>query len=217
MILYDGNMIVLDVIVFYCVGRLYRHRAIDYAEWILTCGFATFYTSWSNTLQWTKHSITLFEMHCRWPWQLWVFLFTLIPLFVLLFLLHVKYAMKEKTVVKRLVELGLSYVFFIIPYASQPSFHLHHWYLGWFAGMHGNIDIWWSRAFMAWCWGAYMNGIAVYGRDPILGCAMSFYQSTNQDCSYMSCYVPHESDVNATMTASYQPMVQPDWRNCTAS
>ena len=62
--------------------------------------------------------------------------------------------------------------------------HLHHWYYAWILGMHANLNVWWSRLTMAFFWGIYINGIAIFGRDPIMTCAITLYQSQNQLCPY---------------------------------
>ena len=36
---------------------------------------------------------------------------------------------------------------------------------------------WWSRATQAWFIGGYLNGIAVYGRDPVLACADVYFRA----------------------------------------
>jgi hypothetical protein len=52
--------------------------------------------------------------------------------------------------------------------------------------MHANLHVWWSRLTMSLLWGIYINGIAVFGRDPILTCAVSLYQSqSRQECPYV--------------------------------
>lgn len=63
------------------------------------------------------------------------------------------------------------------------------------------------------CWGLYIEGVAVYGRDPTLTCAYSYFLSTEGSCPYMRCYYQPTGD-NTTETHVYQPMETPDWRNC---
>jgi hypothetical protein len=58
--------------------------------------------------------------------------------------------------------------------------------VGWLFGMHANIDVWWSRATMAYFFGMYVNGIAVYGRDPLLTCEYAFFVSKDQGCQETS-------------------------------
>jgi hypothetical protein len=55
-------------------------------------------------------------------------------------------------------------------------------FVGWLFGMHANFDVWWSRATMAYFFGMYVNGIAVYGRDPLLTCEYAYFVSKDQGC-----------------------------------
>lgn len=150
MILYDGNYIILDIMVFYVVGRLFRQRGVDHLGWILTSWLAAFYTSWTTTFQFLRYSVSLYEMHCKWPWKLWIFCLVLIPLVVVVITKHVQYAVDRRELVMKLTEISLTILFCLVPVASDPNFHFHHWYAGWMLGMHANFDTWWSRATMAW-------------------------------------------------------------------
>eukprot|EP00532_Pseudo-nitzschia_australis_P015939 CAMPEP_0168255924 /NCGR_PEP_ID=MMETSP0141_2-20121125/5529_1 /TAXON_ID=44445 /ORGANISM="Pseudo-nitzschia australis, Strain 10249 10 AB" /LENGTH=96 /DNA_ID=CAMNT_0008192487 /DNA_START=194 /DNA_END=481 /DNA_ORIENTATION=+ len=66
----------------------------------------------------------------------------------------------------------------------------------------------WSRLAMAWCWGMYVNGIAVYGRDPVLTCEYAYFLTIDNRCPYISCYLEGLADVNNT---SVKEMVPVDW------
>jgi hypothetical protein len=110
-------------------------------------------------------------MHCKWPWQLWIFTILVIPLLASVAYLHFQYAWRKRLVVQKCVEVIFCNTFLLFPLVTSSYFHLHHWFAGFLVGMHLNYDVWWSRAAMAWCWGCYINGIAVYGRDPVLTCA----------------------------------------------
>jgi hypothetical protein len=87
-------------------------------------------------------------------------------------------------------------------------------------GMHANLENWWSQMVQAFLWGQYLNGIAVWGRDPILTCAYGYFVSTNIHCAYMQCFYDQhddDDDTSGTNTTGYKPFVEADWRNCSAS
>jgi len=151
-------------------------------------------------------------MHCWWPWELWIFGVAVVFLGTLLVLLHIHQLWKQDRLVVKIVEIVVSLGLFVFPQCTNPSFHFHHWFAGWLLGMHANLDTWWSRATMAWCWGQYINGIAVYGRDPTLTCAYGYFVGVDQGCSFLDCYVQSNPETNVT---EYRPLLQPDWRNCT--
>jgi len=107
-------------------------------------------------------------------------------------------------------------VIFVVPFVGNQFFHLHHWYYSWIVGMHCNLYsswtglnnnrddtdnninnnnnsrpvssncCWWSRLCMSIFWGIYINGIGIFGRDPTMTCAVTLYQSQNQQCPYIT-------------------------------
>lgn len=108
----------------------------------------------------------------------------------------------------RLVEfvLGLS---LFVPFIFHGNFHVHHWYSFWLLGMHCNREEWWSSLVLYLSWGQYINGIAVYGRDPII---------SNQVCKlfFHRALIPfgnetHLGDIFAEMKVQENV---PNWRTC---
>ena len=73
----------------------------------------------------------------------------------------------------------------------------------WLIGMHANRDCWWSTAAGAFLWGGYLNGVAAWGRDDVLGCERSLYAAVDQGCPFVSTRRVAAADVSA-----------PDWRTC---
>jgi len=70
---------------------------------------------------------------------------------------------------------------------------------------------------MMYAWGMYVNGIAVYGRGPLLPCAYAFYLSIDNRCYFMNCYFETDDDTSSNGNYSnYKPLISPDWRNCSA-
>lgn len=56
---------------------------------------------------------------------------------------------------------------------------------------------------MAWCWGMYVNGIAVYGRDPLLTCDYALFLVHDQHC-------PIDIDIGgATATVTTMTITNP--------
>ena len=162
---------------------------------------------------------SLYPFIIAWPWQLWIFVAILVPLIGTVVLLHVIRAYQTRILVQKVIELGLCFFFFMAPLMPSPYFHLHHWYAGWFLGMHCNFDESWSRLVMAWCWGMYINGIAVYGRDPVLTCEYAFFLTVDQHCPYVKCYLEamaQQHNVTANISHPVQEMIKPNWRNCSA-
>lgn len=214
---YESTLVVCDMMVFFVVGRMYKQRGVDHLAWVGGALLCNIYSSYSSLAPFLQHSVSLYEMHCTWPWTLWAFLAIVIPVVVSAVYLHVIYAVRMRLVWMKLIELSLCIIFFMLPYATSPYFHIHHWYAGWLVGMHFNFDVWWSRLAMAWCFGAYVNGIAVWGRDPVLTCDYSMHLSLSQRCPYLKCYIDGINNHNDTNHTHVEPMITPDWRNCSAT
>mmetsp|Transcript_20315 Transcript_20315/g.49814 ORF Transcript_20315/g.49814 Transcript_20315/m.49814 type:complete len:288 (-) Transcript_20315:386-1249(-) len=225
---FEGNYIVSDCIIFFMVGRLWKQqrRGVDHLAWILMALLCNVYFECQHFFSWLRHSATLYEMHCIWPWQLWAFTGTILPLIGGVVFLHIQKAWRDGILVIKLFEIAFFALFYLGPTISSPYFHFHHWFAGWILGMHCNYDVWWSRAAMAWCWGMYINGIAVYGRDPILTCEYAYFVATDNRCPFVdkatrSLYnhdtfgyslFLEESSFN--MLTKMDPPA--DWRNCSA-
>ena len=220
---YQSVDIVHDTVLFFVIGRLYQLPGMDHAEFTLVVLLCQVYFGTLEQMSFLKHSVTLYDMHCRWPWTLWLFVLFMVPLVLTLILKHVHYAVQHQQFGQKLLEVTLSVVFFLGPYLPSKYLHLHHWLAGWLIGMHCNIaDRWWSRVALAWGWGVYINGIAIYGRDPVLTCGASYYWSNNLHCPYLDCYqqglleAAQRNHTNDPHTPPVKPMIPPNWRNCSA-
>jgi len=212
---FDGDNIVRDCVVFFVVGRMWRQCGVDHMAFVGTALLANVYFESQNYMGFLQHSLTLYEMNCTWPWELWVFVSVLIPAVAVMVAAHVVRAYRTRVLVMKLIELALCVLFFMAPMMSSNYFHLHHWYGGWLLGMHANFDTWWSRFAMAWCFGMYVNGIAVYGRDPVLTCEYAYFLTMDLRCPYVSCYLEAlQHPENATDVVEMIPV---DWRNCSST
>lgn len=210
MVLFDGNHIVLDMVVFFVVGRLYETPSIDSFSWMVpSIGAAITLSLLASNSDSLHHSLTAYEMHCTWTWQFWaVLIFGALPTIVGLVVAHLVYAARRQSVLQKLLELALGFSIFLMPYASNSFFHLHHWYYAWTLGMHANANNWWSRLTMCMMWGIYLNGIAMFGRDPVMTCAVTLYQSQNQQCPFL---IDQSITLEALAETSAASL---DWRNC---
>jgi len=213
--LLDFTTVLFDMLFFFVVGRMYDSR-VDIDKlflWGMFIALGCIYPSIANDFAFLRHSLSMYDMMCNWPMILFAYVVTLLVLAVLLVggLLRSHY--RRMVMISRCIESVMLACIFILPVASNSNFHLHHWFGMWFVGMQANAPEWWSRAFQAYCLGSYINGIAVYGRDPILGCNLAFYRSTNANCPYMSCY----EEAGGNGTHHYKSFVYPDWCTCNAT
>jgi hypothetical protein len=223
MITYELSLIVQDTVLFFVVGRLYLLPSVDHLAWIGVAFAANIYSSYITSFSFLQYSATLYEMHCTWPLELWMFTCVAVPIVVAVVILHVLHVIRTGVLLMKLIEIIATFFLLMGPLLTSPYFHLHHWFAGFFFGMHFNFDVWWSRAVMAWCWGCYINGIAVYGRDPVLTCGYAYFLTVSQHCPYVTCYLQalahptYHNDTHNHTVVDVAPMVTPDWRNCSAN
>jgi hypothetical protein len=139
---YEADLIVRDCFVFFVVGRLWEKPGIDHLAWMGTALLANVYFESQNFLWFLQHSVTLFEMHCLWPWELWAFALVLVVSAAALVAAHALKAWRDRHLLAKLTELGLCVLLFMAPMVTSDYFHLHHWYAGWLMGMQFNYDVW---------------------------------------------------------------------------
>ena len=208
---YEVNLIFTDILVFFLVGRMFRTVGVDNVEWMGTVVVSNVYSSYITDFTMFQHSATLYEMHCRWPWQLWAFVGCVAPLIVWIVVYHVRLAARTGVLVQKCVEMICINLFLLVPFLGSGYLHIHHWFAGMLIGMHFNFDTRASRIAMAWCWGSYINGIAVYGRDPVLTCGYALFMAKTQRCPFVLCYL---DGIHNETKPEIQEMKHADWRNC---
>jgi len=184
-LIYEGDSILRDLAVFFVVGRMYQRTGVDTLEWMFWGLLANLYFESQASIRWMQHSATPYEMHCLWPWQLWAFAIIVVIGGAILLFAHAITAHIQGRLWISLGETLVCLVVFVGPVIASPYAHFHHWFAGFLFGMHANHhQKWWSRATMAYCWGMYVNGIAVYGRDPLLTCDYARFLAEDQNCPF---------------------------------
>lgn len=202
--------------VYFVIGRLFRQKGVDrlipcIIPMMVGCIFPSLINEWKIF----QYSFSMFEIMCRWPAQLFIAIAVGLILVVSLVYLHIRTFYIQGVLLSRFLELIIIMSIIVCPNARDPNFHIHHWFAAWLIGMLANSNESWSLATLCFAWGYYINGIAVYGRDPILGCAYSFYTSTNANCKYMQCFVDKvATNLTGNTTTVYYRFIPPDWRTC---
>ena len=237
--LYDLQYVLLDATVFFFVGRLFLRRGFDaIVPFILPLLLGILVPSiLAKTL--FKYSLSTYDIMCRWSFEVFLITGVLLMFGCFSLLAHIRFCYCNGILACKLIELGGCILLFLVPLAGHNNFHPHHWYISWLFGMHANQSPWWSQVTLAFMWGYYINGIAAYGRDPLLGCLESYYQSVKGSCNYMDCqfklddfwYGPFDdyliinddaifnTTVNVpqgTYGTEYLSFKSHDWRNCDA-
>ncbi|KAL3807715.1 hypothetical protein ACHAXA_005728 [Cyclostephanos tholiformis] len=217
---YDFHVVLLDLLFFFVVGRLHDAscRGIDcILPWGVFIALGAVYPSISNDFEFLRHSVSMYDINCGWPAILFVYAFFLLVLSFTFAVALARSHHRRMVLRSRIVEVIALFCLFILPYATLAgdSLHLHHWFVMWWLGMQSNSPEFWARSFQAYAIGSYINGIAVYGRDPILECKHAFYVSTSQHCAFMQCYESkHETE--GDNKTEYKEFITADWRLCNA-
>jgi len=215
-VLYDFQSVVTDLFFFFFTSRLYNKPGVDRVfPNLLPMAAGCVIPSLTTNITWMQHSFSMFDIMCGWPWQLFAFSILALAGVVAIIHHHIVIFRKFGVLGSRLAENISVISIFILPYITNPNFHFHHWYACWLFGMCANAPTILSQIVMSYMWGCYINGIAVYGRDPILSCSHAFYTSTNLQCSFMSSY-SNQTDDDQASTPQYPEFESPNWRNCSA-
>ena len=193
---FDLGAVALDVVAFVMVSRLYQREGVDRISFVLPMVISIIFGSWSTEIWFLKNSITLDNIKCTWPWELFLYAGICIVIILAVFGLTVYHSIRDGKVVQNLVEMILLASLFIAPGATHQSFHLHHWKSFWMLGMLFSRPEWWSQTAMTLCRGQYINGIAVWGRDDVLTCEFASFVTSGNGCSSYSTSASSDSLLN---------------------
>ena len=199
---FDLHSCALDAVVFFVVGRMHERPGIDSLSFILPVLLGGWFFSAMTEWSWARHNVSAHQIMCEWPTELFIFVFCGLSCIGFSVFKHVQYGWRDGILVSRFCEFGATFVVFVLPTANDPFYQFHHWFATWLVGMHLNQNYWWSRVSMALFWGVYLNGIAVYGRDSILGCKSAYYNSEQQKCLMLQ-----EGDINSEHEWCFNPEV----------
>lgn len=141
----------------------------------MSCICSSYLTS---NIWFLQNSITWMNITNHWPWQLYLFASLCSIIILIILVLHIKYSIRDGSFSYRIVETLMIVSLFLLPHLvgvdgvsndddddGNNDVHLHHWYTFWVFGVLCNREEWWSQLPMAVCWGLYVNGVSVYGRD----------------------------------------------------
>lgn len=126
---YDLHHVMLDTIIFFIIGRLHldSRPGVDNLSYFLPMLCGIIYPSWSSTFGFLQHSVSMYEIMCRWPGALFEYVIGVVAIDAFLIFLHIKYSYRDGIILQKSIEVFLCLMVFVIPYATQSSFHLHHW------------------------------------------------------------------------------------------
>jgi hypothetical protein len=164
----DFSQIVTDCLAFSMAGRVFEKKGIDRLEIIVPIWFSCVYTSWTNQISYLQYHISINNIMNEWPWQMILYAMLCVSLFLMILALHLSKAILDRSYLWRAIESVAILITFVAIKIDNYTFHLHHYYYAWILGIFFNRQDWWSELSMALCWGIYCNGVATYGRDPVV-------------------------------------------------
>ena len=128
-------------------------------------------------------SFTKSSIESQWTTLTWIYTCCIASVVLSIVVVLWVVAFKEGILFSRLCEFVVVSALAIMPLAHAADFHPHHWFLAILIGAHVNQRFWWSIMLQFFMWGVYINGIAVYGRDGLLGCDEIAYRAKDLTCS----------------------------------
>ncbi|GMI29593.1 hypothetical protein TrCOL_g1099 [Triparma columacea] len=182
----------LDVMSFFTIGRLFIRQGTDNFMFAFPCTLGAFFMSWLGLIPALNTSFKKDSIE-GWTADTWIPIAILFSLLFIVVIFHIYSAYKEKILVGRVLEIVVMSLLVLKPIASRESFHPHHWFLAWLFGCHANQRFWWSIALQGFLWGIYINGVAVYGRDGLLGCQEDKFRTLDDGCPWSSS-IPEDDD-----------------------
>ncbi|GFH61622.1 hypothetical protein CTEN210_18098 [Chaetoceros tenuissimus] len=179
---YDFGTAILYTTVLGIIGRVHDKKGVDRLSFFLPLLIGSILTSASTNIEFLRNSITFYNVSCTWPWTLFVFAAIILLLLGWISFLHIRNTIRDQSWSRQLVEILLIVLFFILPKVLHGHFHLHHYYSFWMLGMIFNRQEWYDQLMFAICVGQFVNGISVYGIDPVHTCRHVLHASISNHC-----------------------------------
>ena len=171
-----------DTLAYFTLGRLAYRRGVDNFAFIAPCITGACFMSWLGYIPALHVSFTADSIDSQWSNDTYVWVVVLAIVLFGFLSLSFYTAYKEGILITRAIEMGAVSALVLKPIMASPDFHPHHWFIAILLGIHINQRFWWSLTLQGFLWGVYINGIAVYGRDGLIGCDEVKYRSEDQFC-----------------------------------
>lgn len=213
----DFHKVVMDLAFLLLVGRMGPSSpvAVDSVVFVTCLVMGASVPSLVNLIPAMQVSFSQYQIMCKWQSGTFMAVSFVFLIVALLVSLHARYIFRSLSCLEKcrfFIEGQVIVAIFVLPRFREPAFHAHHWFTAWLAALFCRFPKLWSRGLQAFLVGMYLNGIAVYGRDPVLACESAFLSARSLQCQwFQSCMmVPVQ-----TPPPGAEPLYkQPDWRTC---
>lgn len=217
----DMHMVCLDLVFLFLVGRLGAESPLPADSpcfiFMLFCGAVV--PSLLGSLEPLQASVSIYTIACEWDVLNFLAYGIVVILVVGIVVAHLFYFCLrfDRAARARLAaEIVMVAVIFVAPRASEPAFHAHHWFLAWLLALFCRLPTSWSRATQAFLIGYYVNGIALWGRDPVLTCQTAFDLAWHARCPWFESCIDMWNMMNETESESGPTFRPPNWKTCDA-
>lgn len=220
----DLHTLVFDVGTLFCIGRMGTDSPmpVDSVAFLALACLGALYPSVVSVFDFAQHSMSLYTVLCVWPPLTWVMACVIVSVILFFAALHLRFicTLARSEQVRLLAEVIFVVLVFVVPFAIEPGFHAHHWYVSWLLALVCRFPRIWSRSAQAFLLGGYINGIAVWGRDPMLACQAAYDFASHgkcpwlQECTFTQTYTTVDNVTVTYVAPAYYR--EPDWRTCTA-
>jgi hypothetical protein len=181
--LYYWNEQCCDLLILFLLGRMFQRRGADTPLFLLMCLLGSLFPSAQDTVPFMRVSLSLYAINCQWQVGTWIWVVAEVLIVLVVVAKHVQYAFSNRLALVWALEACALVLVVIVPQASDPAFHFHHWVAAWIMAIVARFEPAWSVATQAFFVGYYLNGIAIYGRHPILACKQVYFESDQQHCT----------------------------------
>lgn len=182
---YDFGEVVLKTAFLGVLGRVHEKKGCDRLSFMLPLLVSSIATSASTNIKSLQNSITFYNVSCTWSWSLYIFAGMMILIVGWLYSLHMRNVIHDGKSISHILEILLLVLVFIVPKLVHGNVHIHHYYSFWLLGMIFNRREWYDELMFTVCVGQFVNGIAVYGLDPVLTCSHALYESISNHCVFV--------------------------------
>lgn len=171
-----------DLLVIFFVGRMCRRRGADTPLFFVMSLLGSLAPSAQDAIPFMRVSLSLYAIMCQWQPMTGVWVAGEVTLLACITAKHVRHAIASKVALSWTAEAMALVVIFFLPNSADSAFHMHHWFFAWIIALLARFDPAWSVATQAFMIGYYVNGIAIYGRHPVLACKDVVFLNQQQGC-----------------------------------
>ena len=165
----DFHVVLFELLAFTILGRVHLAQGVDCVAYIFSMfAMACLYMLLASikTLQISLNAKSM----AKWGTGTWIGVIVIAA--VVIFLLGSQFyaAYKKKILTPYVTVICIEFALLVGPHLGDSTYHMHHWFYGWFLGTCTNHEeSCLSRVLQACALSLYLLGVTAYGRDALAG------------------------------------------------